>query len=80
MACADLDAIAMGTRDEYSPRKLGCEISTKTLYDSYCDYANRRNGARIESLTVFGRLLTKMFGPLRRLPRRTRPVTARQAT
>jgi hypothetical protein len=70
LACADLDTIAIGTRtSNYSPPpNLGCEIATQALYDAYCEYANRRSGARIESLTVFGRLLTKMLGPSRRLP------------
>jgi hypothetical protein len=69
LACADLDTIAVGTRTPYSsPSNLGCEISTQTLYDAYCEYANRRSGTRVESLTAFGRLLTKMLGPSRRMP------------
>jgi hypothetical protein len=69
LACADLDTIAIGTRTPCSSTSsLGSEIATQTLYDAYCEYANRRHGARIESLTVFGRLLTKMLGPSRRLP------------
>lgn len=68
IACADLDIIAVGARDTYSAHhELGCEIPTQTLYDAYCEYIKRRSGARAESLTVFGRLLTKMLGPSRRI-------------
>jgi hypothetical protein len=67
LACADLDTIATGTRDPHFCESLGRDIPTKTLYDAYCEYASRRSGARVEPLTVFGRLLTKMLGPSRRL-------------
>jgi hypothetical protein len=68
LACADLDAIAVGTRDPHvTPPKLGSDIATRGLYDAYCEYTNRRTGARTESLGAFGRLLTKTLGPSRRL-------------
>jgi hypothetical protein len=39
-------------------------VTLENLYDAYCDYANRRSNARVEHLTVFGRLLTKILGTL----------------
>jgi hypothetical protein len=49
------------------PQELGCDIPTQILYEAYCEYTRRRT-ARVETLVMFGKLLTKLFGPSRRLP------------
>jgi len=66
LGCADIDSLA-GTTDLQGTQDLGRDISTQILYHAYGEYTRRR-AARPESLIVFGKLLSKLFGPSRRLP------------
>jgi hypothetical protein len=66
LACADLHRI-VGKPDEYCARSLGSDYSTLTLYDSYGEYTRRRPGARVQPLVAFGKVLTRILGPSRRL-------------
>jgi Family of unknown function (DUF5906) len=62
LACAEIDSLA----GSVSPTQLSSQIATSTLYDAYAAYTRTR-GLRVESVTVFGKLLTKLFGPSQRL-------------
>ena len=66
LGCAYIDSLA-GTSDLLGTQDLGRDISTQVLYHAYGEYTRRR-GARPESLIMFGKLLSKLFGPSRRLP------------
>lgn len=62
LACCEVDGLAGST----SAGHLGIEVATQTLFEAYTAYTSSGN-ARRESLTRFGRLLTELFGPSRRL-------------
>jgi hypothetical protein len=63
LGSVELDSLAGRT----DPQELGADIPTQILYEAYCEYTRRRS-ARVETLVMFGKLLTKLFGPSRRLP------------
>jgi hypothetical protein len=63
LGSAEVDNLAGRTDSQ----ELGREIPTNILYEAYCEYTRRR-AARVETLVMFGKLLTKLFGPSRRLP------------
>jgi hypothetical protein len=64
LACAEVEALAGSMNGAGS---IGTEVATQTLYEAYTGYTKTR-GARPESLTRFGRLMTELFGQSRRLP------------
>lgn len=64
LACSEVEGLA-GTL--YSGGPLNTDIATQTLYEAYTGYTKTR-GLRPESLPRFGRLMTELFGPSRRLP------------
>jgi Family of unknown function (DUF5906) len=75
LACADLESIV--NADPYSGNTpLACDYATRTLYDAYCNYTRRRAGARVQPLVAFGKVLTKVLGPSRRLAPAPRPPGA----
>jgi hypothetical protein len=63
LACSEVDGLA---GEPHGAGSLGTEITTKMLYEAYTGYTKTR-GLRPESLTRFGRLMTELFGPSRRL-------------
>ena len=68
LACSEVESLAGAP---YAGG-LGTDIATQTLFDAYTAYTST-GGARRESLTQFGRLLTDLFGPSRRLPSSQNP-------
>ena len=65
LGSVELDNLA-GRTDLQGLQELGRDIPTQILFDAYSEYTRRRN-ARVETLVMFGKLLTKLFGPSRRL-------------
>jgi hypothetical protein len=63
LACSEVDGLAGAPQ---VPASFGAEIATHVLYEAYTGYTKTR-GSRPESLTRFGRLMTELFGPSRRL-------------
>jgi hypothetical protein len=64
LACAEVEALAGVVHGTLG---IGDDIATQTLYDAYTAYTKTR-GPRPEALTTFGRVMTALFGPPRRLP------------
>jgi len=64
LGCSEVEGVASA---QYGPNSLGTEIATSELYAAYTGYTKTR-GLRPQSLTRFGRLMTELFGPSRRLP------------
>jgi hypothetical protein len=63
LACSEVDGLA---GERHGAGSLGTQITTQMLYEAYAGYTKTR-GLRPESLTRFGRLMTELFGPSRRL-------------
>jgi hypothetical protein len=61
LACTEIDAVAG------IDTILGNDIATSALYRAYVEHTRSRS-QRPETLTMFGKLLTKLFGPSKRLP------------
>jgi hypothetical protein len=68
LACVETDSII--GKDAYPAKQLATEHSTQALYESYREYTRQRS-ARVQPLVAFGRVLTKILGPSRRLPATT---------
>jgi hypothetical protein len=65
LACAEMEGvIGIGPMPA---AQLGTLVSTQELYGAYSDFTRRRS-ARVDGLPNFGRVLTKICGPSRRLP------------
>jgi hypothetical protein len=65
LACAEMEGvIGVGPTPT---AQLGTLVSTQELYGAYSDFTRRRS-ARVDGLPNFGRVLTKICGPSRRLP------------
>jgi hypothetical protein len=62
LACCEVDGLA---GSPYSGG-LNAEIATQTLYEAYAGHT-RTLGSRVVPLPRFGRLMTELFGPSRRL-------------
>jgi hypothetical protein len=65
LACSEVEAL---TGSPHGGGSLGTDIATQTLYEAYTGYTKNR-GLRPDGLTRFGRLMTELFGPSRRLPK-----------
>ncbi len=63
-ACAEVEALAGSMSGTGS---IGADVATQMLYEAYTAYTKTR-GARPESLTRFGRVMTELFGQSHRLP------------
>jgi len=65
LACAEMEGVVgIGPAPV---AQLGTLVSTQELYGAYSDFTRRRS-ARVDGLPNFGRVLTKICGPARRLP------------
>ncbi len=65
LACAEMEGV-IGSGPAPAAQ-LGTLVSTQELYGAYSDFTRRRS-ARVDGLPNFGRVLTKICGPSRRLP------------
>jgi hypothetical protein len=62
LLCAEVEALAGSMNGAVS---IGKDVATQMLYEAYTAYTKTR-GARPESLTRFGRVMTGIFGQSRR--------------